>query len=130
MIMQDLFLPDSQLQFGTLKMINASVVEITIDGGIEVSLPMMIRCEEILQELMPDGYSIVLNERHPHTYTPEAKAYQIQLKKLKAMAVVLHTRFTDIATKYLQSFEVDGMTNLKVFYNRDKALEWLELKVR
>lgn len=127
--MQDLILPESQLQFGTIKMITANLVEITIDRGIEVTLPMMLRCEEMLQELMPNGFGIVLNEMNPHTYTPEAKVYQTHLKNLKAMAVVLNTRFTDIATKYLQSFDEDSVANLRVFYNRDKALEWLERKV-
>ncbi len=128
-LMQDLILPQSQLQFGVIKMINARVVEIIIDRGVEVTMPMMLRCEEILSELITGEFGILLNEMNPHTYRPEAKIYQTRLKNLKAMAVVMNIRFTDIATKYLQSFDVSALANMKVFYNRENALEWLERKV-
>lgn len=124
--MQDLINPQSQLQFGVIKMLNAHLVEVFIDKDIKVDLDMMIECEDMLSELMPGPYGLLLNEKQPHTYTPEAEAYFSEMENMQAMAVVVYTRFTDIASKYLQSFHEDAAWNLKVFYDREKALEWLE----
>ncbi len=124
--MQDLINPESQLQFGVIKMLNANLIEVFINEDVEVDLQMVQGFEEVLEELMPGRYGLLLNEKHPHTYTTEAEEYFAQMKHLDAMAVVLYTKFTDIASKYLQSFHETSAGNMKVFYNRDRALGWLE----
>ena len=124
--MQDLINPESQLQFGVIKMLNANLVEVFINEGIEVDLQMVQGFEETLAELMNGRYGLLLNEKYPHSYTVEAEEYFAQMKQLDAMAVVMYTRFTDIASKYLESFHETSSWKMKVFYNRDKALGWLE----
>lgn len=128
--MQDLINPQTHFQFGKVKMLNANLVEVFINEGIEVDLDMMLECEEMLDELMPGHYGVLLNEKNAHTYAEEAKAYFSEMRRMDAMAVVMTTRFTDIADKYLQSFHEDANWNLKVFYDRGKALEWLEAKIQ
>ena len=125
-IMQDLINPISQLQFGVIKMLNANLVEVFINEGIEVDLQMVQGFEEMLDELLLGHYGLLLNEKHPHTYSKEAEEYFAHMNNLDAMAVVMYTRFTDIASKYLQSFHETSSWKMKVFYNRDKALGWLE----
>ncbi|MFK7845281.1 MAG: hypothetical protein AB8G77_08270 [Rhodothermales bacterium] len=124
--MQDLINPQSQLQFGVIKMLNANLAEVFINKGIAVDLDMMIECEDVLDKLMPGPYGLLLNEKETHTFTPEAESYFSEMKDMHAMAVVVYTKFTDIANKYLKSFHEDVNWNLKVFYDREKALEWLE----
>ncbi len=127
--MQDLIHPETQFQFGTVKMINANLAEIFINEEVQVDIDMAIECEEVLDELMPAHYGLLLNERTPHSYTAEAESYFSEMDNLHAMAVVLNTKFTDVASKYLQSFHEEVTWNMKVFYNREKALEWLESKL-
>ncbi len=128
-IMRDLILPQTQLRFGAIKMVNASLVEVIINPNVEVTLPMMLRCEEVLTDLMHGNYGLLWNEMHPHTYAPEAKAYLTQMNNIKVIAMVMSTRFNDIAIKMLQSFQEEDSAHMKVFYNREKALEWLESRV-
>ena len=127
--MQDLINPDTQFQFGTVRMINANLAEIYINEGVKVDLQMAIECEEVMDLLMPGGYGLLLNERSSYAYTEEAEAYFSEMSNLRAMAVVLNTKFTDIASKYLQSFHSEVDWNMKVFYDREKALVWLESKL-
>ncbi len=127
--MQDLFNPQTQLQFGVIKMLNANIAEVFIHEGIQVDLQMIKECEQMLNELMPEPFGLLLNEKHPHTYTLEAEAYFSQMQNMDAMAVVMYTKFTDIASKYLMSFHESSSWNMKVFYDRDKALTWLEVQV-
>lgn len=127
--MQDLINSRTQLQFGGVKLLNANLVEVFINAGVEVDLQMVLECEKMLTELMGGAYGILLNEKHVHSFTPEAKAHCRQMNGLKAIAVVMKTKFTDIANKYLESFSEDSGDNERVFYDRDKALEWLESQV-
>ncbi len=127
--MQDLINPQTQFQFGTVKMINANLAEIFINEDVKVDLQMAIECEEVLDMLMPGKYGLLLNERSVYSYTKEAESYFSEMHNLHAMAVVLNTKFTDIASKYLQSFHEQVGWNMKVFYAREKALEWLESKL-
>lgn len=124
--MQDLINPETQFQFGTVKMINANLAEIFIKEDTKVDLQMAIECEDVLDILMPGKYGLLLNERSAYSYTEEAEAYFSEMNNLHAMAVVLNTKFTDVASKYLQSFHEEVAWNMKVFYDREKALEWLE----
>ena len=124
--MQDLINPHTQFQFGTIKMLNANLVEVFIVEGVEVDLDMVIECEDVMNELMPGHYGLLLNETKAHSYSDEAKAYFSEMNNMDAMAVVLNTRFTDVAEKYLQSFHEEATWNMKVFYDRGRALEWLE----
>ncbi len=127
--MQDLINPQTQFQFGTVKMINANLAEIFINEDVKVDLQMAIECEEVLDMLMPGKYGLLLNERSEYSYTEEAEWYFSEMHNLHAVAVVLNTKFTDIASKYLQSFDEELDWNMKVFYAREKALEWLESKL-
>lgn len=127
--MQDLINPQNHLQFGVLKMLNPRLAEVFINEDVEVDLAMVKECEETLNELMPGPFGLLLNEKKRHTYSPAAESYFSQMENMEAMAVVLYTRFTDIASKYLQSFHEEAEWNMKVFYDREKALEWLEGKL-
>lgn len=127
--MQDLINPETQFQFGTVKMINANLAEIFINEDVKVDLQMAIECEEVLDMLMPGKYGLLLNERSEYSYTKEAESYFSEMNNLHAIAVVLNTKFTDIASKYLQSFHEEVDWNMKVFYAREKALEWLESRL-
>ncbi|MEM8488549.1 MAG: hypothetical protein AAF564_23580 [Bacteroidota bacterium] len=127
--MQDLINPETKFQFGKIKMINANLAEIFINEDVKVDLQMAIECEDVMDMLMPGKYGLLLNERSAYSYTDEAESYFSEMDNLHAMAVVLTTRFTDIASKYLQSFHEEVDWNMKVFYDREKALEWLEGKL-
>ena len=124
--MQDLISVNSQLKYGVIRLIEPRIAEVTINADVVVDMEMVLNFQHTLQQFFSAEFALLLSEKNPHSYTQEAQKYLAEIKDLKAMAVLYHYRFHDAATYYLKTVHEDANWNMKVFYGRSKAIEWLE----
>ena len=124
--MQDLVSINSQITFGSIRLIDSRIGEVVIHEGMVVDMEMMMNLHEKLSALFSGDFVLLLNEKNNHTYTVEAQKYLAGIKGLRAMAVLYSMRFNDTVSEYLRIFHEDSRWNLKIFYDRGKAIEWLE----
>ena len=124
--MQDLVSVNSQTKFGVIRLIESRIGEVIINEGVVVDMELALNFCETLMQLFSHDFALLLNEKYTHSYTAEARKYLSELKHLKAMAVLFQMRFHDAANQYLRVVDEHARWNMKVFYDRGRAIEWLE----
>lgn len=127
--MQDLVSSNSQIAFGRVKLLSGRIAEVAINKDLVMDLEKVKDYEEAISQMLPGPYGLLINEEHPHVYTAEAREYLAKSENIKASAMVLHSRFSDVASVYLRAVHEHADWNLKVFYDRAKAVTWLREKL-
>lgn len=127
--MQDLVSRNSQIAFGRVKLLSGRIAEVVINKDLVMDLEKIKDYEEAISQILPGKYGLLINEEHAHIYTEEAQEYLAKSGRVKATAMVLRSRFSDVASAYLNAVHEHSGWNLKVFYDRSKAITWLREKL-
>ncbi|WP_295030801.1 STAS/SEC14 domain-containing protein [Shewanella sp.] len=94
-----------------------------------MTLAMVNQYHEFLLSHLVSPFSLLINKVNAYTYDFDAQVNLATLKEINAMAVVSYTRSTKISTEYLTSLVPRKVVwKLKIFTNRDEALNWLKLE--
>jgi len=94
-----------------------------------MTLAMVNQYHDFLLSHLISPFSLLINKLNTYTYDFEAQMNLATLKEINAMAVVAYSRSTTISTEYLKSSvprDIDW--NLKIFSNREEALNWVRLE--
>lgn len=94
-----------------------------------MTLSMVEQYHDFLLSHLISPFSLLINKVNTYSYNFDAQVDLATLTEINAMAVVAYTRSTKISTEYLK-FTVPRKIewNLKIFSNRDEALNWLQLE--
>jgi len=118
-----------ELSFSKIKLLSDSVAEVIINEGIEIDETMVDQYHEFLLLHLTPPFSLLINKINSYTYSFGAQLKLATLKEINAMAVVTYNRAAEIATHNLAtSIPREVEWNIKVFSDRDKALDWLEVE--
>lgn len=94
-----------------------------------MTLAMVNQYHEFLLSHLVSPFSLLINKINAYTYDFDAQVNLATLKEINAMAVVSYTRPSKISTEYLTSLVPRKVAwKLKIFTNRDEALNWLKLE--
>jgi len=118
-----------ELPFAKINILSDSIAEVIINEGVEMTLAMVEQYHEFLLLHLVSPFSLLINKINSYTYDFDAQKNLATLKEINAMAVVAYTHPTKISTVYLNATvprEIDW--NLKIYSNRDEALNWLQLE--
>jgi hypothetical protein len=114
-----------ELPFAKIIILRDDIAEVMINDGVEMDVNMVDQYHDFLLTHLRAPFSLLINKVNSYTYDFQAQEKLATLKEIKAMAVVAYNRVTRIATETLASFPRDVKWNLKIFSNREDALEWL-----
>jgi len=114
-----------ELPFAKIIILQDDIAEVMINDGIEMDIDMVNDYHDFLLTHLRAPFSLLINKINSYTYDFQAQIKLATLKEINVMAVVSYNRITKITTKALASYPRDSKWNLKIFSNRDKALEWL-----
>ena len=118
-----------ELPFAKIIILSDSIAEVIINENVEMTLAMVEHYHEFLLSHLVSPFSLLINKVNNYTYTFDAQVNLATLNEINAMAVVAYTRATKISTEYLKSSvprKIDW--NLKICFNREEALNWLQLE--
>ncbi|NRB77437.1 MAG: hypothetical protein HRU38_02025 [Saccharospirillaceae bacterium] len=118
-----------KLPFAKINILSESIAEVIINENVEMTLDMVNHYHEFLLTHLVSPFSLLINKINSYTYDFEAQLNLATLKEINVMAVVAYTRTTVVSTESLNSSiprTVDW--KLKIYSNRDEALNWLELE--
>jgi len=94
-----------------------------------MTLVMVKQYHEFLLSHLVSPFSLLINKVNTYTYDFDAQINLATLKEIHVMAVVAYTRTTKISTEYLlTSVPREKDWNLRIFSNRDEALNWLKME--
>lgn len=117
-----------ELPFAKIIILQDNIAEVIIDEGIVMDSHMVDEYHEFLLTHLDAPFSLLVNKVNSYTYDFLAQNKLANLEEIKLMAVVAYNRVTQITTEALASYPRRKQWNLKVFSNREEALEWLLCK--
>jgi hypothetical protein len=113
------------LPFAKIIILQKDIAEVMINDGVEMDSKMVDQYHEFLLSHLHPPFSLLINKVNSYTYDFQAQIHLATLKEINAMAVIAYNRITKITTESLASYPRSEKWNLRVFSNRDEALNWL-----
>ena len=113
------------LPFATIIILRDDIAEVMINDGVIMDVAMVEQYHDFLLSHLRAPFSLLVNKINAYTYDFEAQERLATLTEIKAMAVIAYNRVTEITTENLASFPRDVKWNLRIFSDRDEAMEWL-----
>ena len=118
-----------ELSFSKIILLSESIAEVIINEGVELDEKMVEQYHEFLLSHLIAPFSLLINKVNSYSYNFGAQINLATLKEINAMAVVTYNRPAEVATHNLAIAVPRPVEwNLKVFSNRDKALDWLKIE--
>lgn len=114
-----------QFRFGEITILKSNLAEVVISEGIVMDLEMVEEYHKFLLNNLIAPFSLLVNKKFSYTYTFEAQRAIANLEAINAMAIVNHHYTSAMATEVLINMNRDNNWNIKLFKQRDEALEWL-----
>ncbi len=118
----------SELPYAKIIILHDNIAEVMINDEVKMDIEMVEHYHKYLLSHLRSPFSLLINKINSYTYDFDAQLKLATLKEINAMAVVAYNRTTRITTESLASYPRSKKWNLKVFSNRDEALDWLLLQ--
>lgn len=115
--------------FGVIHHLEGGVAEVVINDGIEINDTMLDDYHGALERSYSGDFGLLVNKKHQYTYSFSAQQRIASLPNIKAIAIVVYRRSTEIATQTLLNIKREHNWKVKTFYDRDEALNWLKLQM-
>ena len=117
---------DAILSFCVINHLDNDVCEVIVNEGVEMDDAMVDEYHAYLENYYNRPFGLLVNKENNYTYSFSAQQRVADLANIKAIAVLAYRRSTEIATQALHNFKREHEWNLKIFFDRMEALEWLD----
>jgi hypothetical protein len=112
-----------ELTFGTYKEIEANIVEVIINEGVELTKKMIQQAEKaLLEKYGSDSYALLVNRVHSYSHTVGSMQQVAKMKNLAAIAILVYSDSSKQAATIHELFQ----KNIHVFENREESITWLK----
>ncbi len=115
-----------KLSFGEITLLQEDIAEVIVNDRVEFNLEMVTEYHEFLINKMKCPFSLLINKLNSYTYTFEAQQHLATLTDINAMAVVSYSNITELTTKSLIQVPREINWKIKIFNEREVALQWLQ----
>jgi len=114
-----------ELSFGKIILLSNNIAEVIINDGVEMDEAMVNEYHEFLIAHLHAPFSLLINKINSYSYDFAAQLNLATIRQIKAMAVVSYNQMTKHATESLAAFPREVEWNIKIFSDRETALQWL-----
>ena len=114
-----------QLRFAEIIILKDNLAEVIINRGVLMDMEMVKEYHDFLLKHLKAPFSLLINKKHPYTYTYKAQTEIANLEEIDFMAVFVERFTAKRSTEFLISINKDKW-NIKTFMVKSEALEWLE----
>ena len=114
-----------ELPYAKIIILQDDIAEVIIDDEVVMDEAMVDHYHDFLRSHLSAPFSLLVNKVNSYTYDFNAQMKIGTLVEINAMAVIAYNRITKITTESLASYPRSEEWNLKIFSNRDEALNWL-----
>jgi hypothetical protein len=113
------------LPFGDITILQENLAEVVIFEGIIMDEDIVDDYHNFLLLNLKSPFSLLINKKFAYSYTFGAQLKIGDLTQIDKMAVVAYSNLTEMATKSLMHLNLEKNWNIKIFQDRDSALNWL-----
>ena len=117
------------LPFGKINLINPRIAEIIINEGVVLDKSEVQAYHNLLRSHLQSPFSVLINKEHGYSYTFEAQLEMGKLKDIVCRAVVVYNQSAEMATQIIMNLNKDKNWNIRLFRDRQAALDWLHLDI-
>ncbi|MEC3905440.1 hypothetical protein VOI54_00265 [Tamlana sp. 2201CG12-4] len=114
-----------RLSFGTIELLNNNLAEIIVDEGIILDEVMVDEYHDFLLNNLEAPFSLLVNKKNPYSYTFEAQKIIAHLDEIQSMAVLVNSIGGVMSTETLMNINGNIHQNIKIFNEREEAINWL-----
>ncbi|TXE16167.1 hypothetical protein ES692_13625 [Psychroserpens burtonensis] len=117
------------LPFGKINLINPHIAEVIINEGTILDKPEVEAYQNLLRSQLKPPFSVLINMENAYSYTFEAQLAMGDLKDIVYRAVVVYNHNAEMATKIIMNLNKNNNWNIRLFRERQEALDWLHINV-
>lgn len=117
-----------ELPFARIILLQEDIAEVLINDGVEMGAGMVDQCHDFLRSHLRCPFSLLVNNSNSHSYSHAAQEKLATLEEINAMAMVAYNQVAQFAAETLATYPRDHEWDMKIFSNREDALEWLVLE--
>ena len=114
-----------ELRFGKIILLSNNIAEVIINESVEMDEAMVDEYHEFLIAHLHAPFCLLINKINSYSYDFAAQMNLATIQQIKAMAVVAYNRVAESATVSLIDTPRKVGWNIKIFPNREEALQWL-----
>lgn len=114
-----------ELRFGKIIRLSNNIAEVIINESVEMNEAMVDEYHEFLIAHLQAPFCLLINKINSYSYDFAAQMNLATIQQIKAMAVVAYNRVAESATVSLIDTPRKVGWNIKIFSNREEALQWL-----
>ncbi|MDG5492425.1 hypothetical protein [Psychroserpens sp. SPM9] len=114
------------LPFAKITLLHKSIAEVVINDDVIMDAEMVEVYHDFLLSNLVAPFSLLINKEHAYSYTFDAQVKIANLKEINCMAVVLYNFSAEMGTKVLIDLNKGNNWNIKIFREREEALDWLK----
>lgn len=112
--------------FGDIILHKENLAEIISKKGVIMDEEAIEECRNFLSQHLHYSYSLLVNKKYQHSYTPEAQRMMSNIKGVKVLGVVIGADRSIIPSNILFKINQHNPSNVKLFNKRSQAIAWLE----
>ncbi|GAW96862.1 MULTISPECIES: hypothetical protein [Colwellia] len=100
-----------------------------VNEGVELNLTMVKQLHEFFLAHLHSPFSLLINKINAYSYDFEAQINIGNLSEIHAIAVIVYKIASQLNTEYLaNTIPRADKWNLRIYSDRDVALNWLQLE--
>lgn len=115
-----------ELPFLKIVKLKDDLIEVITNEGVELDTHMMEQYHDWIRQNLRHPCYILVNKINAYTYSFDVQRKLSTIPEVKAIALVVYTQASHLATESLLEMPRQTPWNSKIFNNRDEALQWLE----
>lgn len=111
--------------FGKINVINPHIAEVIINEGITLDKQEVQDYNQVLRSNLEPPFSVLINKENAYSYTFEAQLEMGRFNDIVYRAVVAYNHNAEMATQIIMDLNKNSNWNIKIFRERQTALNWL-----
>src|SRR5690606_36820058 len=114
-----------ELPFATIIIHRTDLAEVIINEGVVLNELMVDAYHDDLLTYLQAPFALLINKKYSYSYTFEAQRAIANLKEISHMAIVVGTNGALMSTETLIKLNEGKNWNVKLFHDRETALNWI-----
>lgn len=116
------------LPFGKIKILGSNIAEVVINEAVVIDSEMVNAYRNLLQSQLEEPFSLLINKENGYSYSYDAQVAMGEMSDIIAFrAVVVYSQSAEMATQIVMNINKHNNWNIKIFKERQEALDWLLL---
>ncbi|RLA32779.1 MAG: hypothetical protein DRR03_08315 [Gammaproteobacteria bacterium] len=111
---------------GRIIKLSDDTAEVIAAEGIEIDMVMVDEYHGWVAEHLATPAFLLINRINAYSYTFEAEQAIGSLAQVRALAVIVYNRVSELTAAYMIALPRELPWNVRVFHDREAALAWLD----